>query len=145
MMKVLVWVMAMGAGVTAASQAAANSALCARAGLGAALVLNTAIVLVGSLLLLAATGGPASLTALPGAPWPHYVAGLCGFAVIASMTFVLPRLGAATALALMVLGQGLMALLIDHFGLWGMRVVSVNGPRLAGVAFLIAGVLLLRR
>jgi transporter family-2 protein len=38
-----------------------------------------------------------------------------------------------------------MALVIDHFGLWGMPTVALSGSRLLGVAFLIAGVVLLRR
>jgi len=45
----------------------------------------------------------------------------------------------------MVLGQGVMALVIDHHGLWGMRPVPVTAPRLLGVACLVAGMLLLRR
>jgi transporter family-2 protein len=145
MMPILLWSLAVAAGAAAACQAAVNSAIAARATLGAALFLNTAVVLVGTLVLLLATGGPRSLAALPGAPWHHYLAGVAGFTVIASITFVFPRLGAATALALMVLGQGVMALVIDHHGLWGMRPVPVTGPRLLGVACLVAGMLLLRR
>jgi transporter family-2 protein len=145
MTKILVWAMAFGAGLAAAAQATANSALATRAGIGATLVLNTLVVLAGTLVLFVVTGGTPGVSALPGAPWHDYVGGLGGFAVIATLTFVFPRLGAASALALMVLGQGVAALAIDHFGLWGMRVVSVSGPRLLGVAFLIAGVALLRR
>jgi transporter family-2 protein len=145
MMKVLVWGLAVLAGVAAASQAAANAALMTRAGIGAALVLNTAIVLAGAFVLLLLTSGAAGLAALPGAPIHHYVGGLAGFVIIASMTFAFPRLGAATALSFMVLGQGVAALAIDHFGLWGMRAVALSGPRLLGIAFLIAGVALLRR
>ena len=48
-------------------------------------------------------------------------------------------------LAVMVLGQGAMALAIDHFGMWGLPAVSVTGTRLFGVAFLVVGILLLRR
>ena len=145
MMPILLWSLAVAAGAAAACQAAANSAITARATLGAALFLNTLIVLAGTFVLLLVTGGPRTLAALPGAPWHHYIAGLAGFTVIASITFVFPRLGAATALALMVLGQGVMALVIDHQGLWGLRIVPVTGARLLGVVCLVAGVVLLRR
>jgi len=145
MMRILLFTMAAGAGVAAACQAAANAALAARASISAALLINTVIVLAGTLALLFATGGPRTLAAAAGAPAHHYLAGVLGFLIIASLTFAFPRIGAATALALMVLGQGVMALVIDHFGLWGMRAVAVNGPRLLGVGLLIAGVVLLRR
>ena len=107
MMPILLWSLAVAAGAAAACQAAVNSAIAARATLGAALFLNTVV-------------GPGSDGALI-------------------------RMGAATALALMVLGQGVMALVIDHHGLWGMRPVPVTAPRLLGVACLVAGMLLLRR
>jgi transporter family-2 protein len=113
MLRFLLPALAVTAGVAAACQAAANSALAARASLGAALFLNTAIVWAGTFILMLASGGPVALRALPGAPPHHYIAGLCGFVVIASITFVLPRLGAAVTLALMVLGQGAMALAVD--------------------------------
>jgi bacterial/archaeal transporter family-2 protein len=145
MLKLLFSSLAIAAGVAATCQAAANSALTARATLGAALFLNTAVVWAGTFFLLLATGGPRALRDLPGAPAHHYIAGLCGFVVIASVTFVLPRLGAAVTLALMVLGQGAMALALDHFGLWGLPAAPVSPTRLAGVAFLVLGILLLRR
>jgi len=143
-MRVLLFAMAAAAGAAAACQAAVNAALAARAGLAAALVLNTVVVLAATIVMLFATGGPRTLPALAGAPVHHYVAGLFGFVIIGCLTFAVPRLGAATALALMVLGQGVLALVIDHFGLWGIPVVALSGPRLLGVALLVAGVVLLR-
>jgi len=144
-MRVMLYAMAAAAGAAAACQAAANAALSGRAGLGAALFLNTIIVLAVTTVMLLLTGGPRTLPALAGAPLHHYVAGLCGFVIIGCLTFTMPRLGAATALALMVLGQGVIALVIDHFGLRGIPVVAVSGIRLFGVALLVAGVVLLRR
>jgi transporter family-2 protein len=145
MMKLVLWAAAAAAGVAAACQASANAALSGRAGLGAALLLNSVVVLFGSLAVLTVTGGPRQLPALSGAPPHHYVAGLCGFFIIASTAFAFPRLGAAKALALMVAAQGVTGLVIDHLGLWGMPTVAATGSRLLGVALLIAGVILLRR
>jgi transporter family-2 protein len=145
MMQVMLWALAVAAGAAGAFQTAANSALMGRSSLGAALFLNTTVVWLATFGLLLATGGPRMLGSLSGAPPHHYVGGLCGFAVIASITVAFPRLGAAVALALMVLGQGTVALMIDHYGLWGMRPVAITGTRLAGVGFVVIGVLLLRR
>jgi bacterial/archaeal transporter family-2 protein len=145
MTSVLLSCLAIIAGVAAAVQSAANAALASRAGLGAALSISSAIVLAGTVVLLFFTGGPKALAAAMGAPWHHYVGGVCGFIIIASITVAFPRLGAALALALVVLGQSAMALVIDHQGLWGMSRTPFSAWRLAGTAFLILGVVLMRR
>jgi transporter family-2 protein len=57
---------------------------------------------------------------------------------------MIPRLGAATVLALIVVGQMLGSLTLDHFGILGIPQHPVNPTRLAGAGLLIAGVVLIR-
>jgi transporter family-2 protein len=137
--------LAVVAGVAAACQGAANGALSTRAGLGSTLVFNSLVVTIGSLLVLFFGGGPRQLWTFPGAYWSHYLGGLFGFTIITLMALAIPRLGSAMVLALMVLGQGAMALVIDHLGLFGLQRAPLSGSRLAGAALLVAGVVLLRR
>jgi uncharacterized membrane protein YdcZ (DUF606 family) len=103
------------------------------------------VVLVGTLVLLLATGGPRSLAALPGAPWHHYLAGVAGFTVIDPSPSCSPGWGRPPALALMVLGQGVMALVIDHHGLWGIAPGTGDRPAPAGGGLPGRRMLLLRR
>jgi transporter family-2 protein len=145
MIATLLFPIAVLAGAAGACQSAANAALAARAGIGAALTVNSLVVLAGTLALLMATGGPRSLPAVAGAPPSHYVGGLCGFLIIVSLTFTFPRIGAALSLALMVLGTSAAALVIDHFGMWRMPIIPITATRLAGGAFLVLGVILMRR
>lgn len=145
MTSMLLFPVAVLAGVAAAAQGAANGALTGRAGLGATLVFNSVVVTVGSLLLLFFGGGPRQLWSVPGAHWSHYLGGICGLAIIAATALAIPRLGAAMVLALMVLGQGAMALTIDHLGLFGMNRAPLSVSRIAGALLLVAGVALLRR
>jgi transporter family-2 protein len=58
---------------------------------------------------------------------------------------VIPQLGAAAFIALLVAGRMLASLAIDHFGLLGLVQRSVDLPRLLGVMLLIGGVVLIRR
>ncbi len=51
----------------------------------------------------------------------------------------MPRLGATTALALIIIGQLAMGILIDQFGLFGVAVRPVDLVRLVGAGLLIAG------
>src|SRR5262249_12817273 len=93
------------AGAAAAFQSAANAGLSARANLGAALIVNTVLVLIGCLTFFFATGS-APVFFPAGAPWFLYIGGLCGFLFILANAFVFPKIGAGSAIALLVLGQG---------------------------------------
>lgn len=145
MTSMFLYPLAVLAGVAAACQGAANGALTNRAGLGATLVVNSVVVTTGSLLLLFLGGGARQLGAIQGAPWSHYLGGVCGFAIIALMALAIPRLGSAMVLALMVLGQGAMALTVDHLGLFGLQRTPLSVTRVGGALLLVAGVALLRR
>jgi transporter family-2 protein len=143
MMKILFAALAIAAGATAAIQSAANSGLKAHIGIGNALLVNTTLVLIGTIVLWIATGAQTTFFH-PAAPWSLYVGGVCGFATIAALALAFPKLGAAWAIAMMVLGQGIAALAIDHFGLLGMPRDPVTATRLAGVALVAAGVVVMR-
>ena len=134
---------AAAAGVATALQAAANAGLSSRIGLGAALVVNTTIVLVGTLVFYFASG-PHGRFFVSSTPWSLYVGGICGFFVILSLAFAFPRIGAAVAIALVVLGQGAAALAIDHFGLMGMPIEPITLARVAGLLLVGMGVALTR-
>ena len=56
-----------------------------------------------------------------------------------------PRLGVAMTITLMVAGQLALSLLLDHFGALGVPRQPLNLGRIAGVALVFAGVLLVRR
>ncbi|MCV5991508.1 DMT family transporter, partial [Escherichia coli] len=58
--------------------------------------------------------------------------------------FMIPKLGATTVLALMVVGQMLLSLMLDHYGLLGIPVYPVTGIRLLGFVLLVHGVVLIR-
>jgi transporter family-2 protein len=142
-MQVLFTSLAIAAGAAAAIQSAANAGLKSYIGLGGALVINTAVVLIATIVLWLATG--ANTTFFPkDAPWTLYIGGLCGFATIAALALAFPQMGAAWAIAMMVLGQGVAALVIDHFGLMGMPRDPVTATRLVGIALLALGIVVVR-
>jgi transporter family-2 protein len=135
--------LAVVAGVAVALQGATNQGLMKSAGIGPALIVNTVIVLLGAAALWLATG--ARTTFFPGnAPWTAYLGGIFGFIVIASAVLVFPRLGAAYAIALMVCGQCLAAMVIDHYGLMGMEKNPATLQRALGVALVVGGVVMFR-
>src|SRR5262245_3249570 len=142
-MKLLFAALAIASGAAAAIQGASNAGLARAIGLGPALVLNTLVFLAGSLALWAATGTRTSFFPA-GTPWSLYVGGLCGFGIIASLAIVFPRIGAAYAIALMVGGQCLAALAVDHLGWLGMPRDPVTVQRALGAALVAAGAVVMR-
>ncbi|HEV7610580.1 MAG TPA: DMT family transporter [Steroidobacteraceae bacterium] len=76
--------------------------------------------------------------------WWAWSGGLFGALYIAISIFLLPRMGAAAFVALLVAGQMLSSLIFDHFGLFGVAQYPITLPRLLGAGLLIAGVILIR-
>jgi transporter family-2 protein len=136
-------ILAAAAGAATAVQAAANAGLSSRIGLPPTLVLNALLVLLCSLVFLLARGWHGAALA-PGAPWLLYAGGFCGFFIIFSMASVFPRIGAALAIALVVLGQAAAALAIDHYGWLGMPREPFTLTRAAGLLLVLGGVALIR-
>ena len=76
--------------------------------------------------------------------WYHWVGGLIGAIYVTGIIVLIPRLGAGLAFALIVSGQLLMSVLMDHYGLLGVPVNPVNPAKLIGFCLLIVGVFLIR-
>jgi bacterial/archaeal transporter family-2 protein len=79
------------------------------------------------------------------APWWTWTGGALGAFFVFSTVVLTPRLGVATSLALILAGQLLSALLLDHVGALGLATREVTPGRLAGVVLLAAGVFLVQR
>jgi len=73
-----------------------------------------------------------------------WTGGLFGAVYIAISILTLPRLGAATLVALIVLGQMVASMAFDHFGILGVPVHEIGFTRLLGAVFLMVGVILVR-
>ena len=88
-------------------------------------------------------------------PWPsaplatiplwQWTGGLLGALFVTLVILLTPRLGTATTFGLIITGQLLASLVLDHFGWLGVPQHSVNPMRLLGLTLMIAGVALLRK
>jgi transporter family-2 protein len=140
------YLLATGAGVSFVFQQAVNANLRAELGspwwagfisyLGGTLAMLAVIVAVREPWLTAPTMSRTS--------WMSWTGGIFGAIYIGISILLLPRLGAAVVVALIVLGQMLGALAFDHFALLGVPENPVSPARLAGAALLVAGVVLIR-
>ncbi|NBW09013.1 MAG: DMT family transporter [Caulobacteraceae bacterium] len=84
----------------------------------------------------------AAVKTLPAWAW---MGGLYGCVFVITAAWGVPRLGAALTITLMVAGQLLLSLILDHFGALGVPRHPIGIGRLAGVALVFIGVLMVRR
>jgi transporter family-2 protein len=143
---VVLYALALGAGVSVTIQQLLNGSLRtalespAWAGLvsyaGGLLTMIVAVIVLGE--------GMPSLRVMAAVPWWGWSGGLFGGVFILLAILLLPSLGAATLFALVIAGQVLAAVTLDHFGAFGLTPHPIGAARLAGAAFLIAGVILIR-
>ncbi|MDP3803136.1 DMT family transporter [Brevundimonas sp.] len=78
-------------------------------------------------------------------PWYAWVGGLYGAIFVVAAAWGVPRLGVATTIILMVAGQLLLSVTLDHFGAMGMPKQPISWGRVAGVLMVLGGVLMVRR
>jgi len=101
------------------------------------LALLTYIIITGVPLANAAGAKNASPIAWTG--------GLLGAFFVATSIILLPKLGVAMTVSLIIAGQMLMSVIMDHFGLLGVPVREVSLARICGVVLVFVGVLLIKR
>jgi len=105
--------------------------------------------LVGTIALFAyalLTGESISNLALAkNAPPIAWIGGLLGAFFVAAAVTLVPRLGVAMTFSLIIAGQMVVTLIIDHFGLLGVPVKEISFTRIAGILLITGGVILIRR
>lgn len=87
----------------------------------------------------------ASVSSLKDAPLISWAGGLCGAFFVTAIIIAVPRLGMAMTFSLVVLGQMLITLPIDHYGFLGAAVKPINFLKIVGILLVIAGVILIRK
>jgi len=144
----LLWLLAFVAGALIPLQAAANAALSKSIHGNVPFAALTLFVVAGAVSAAVAlmTGGQLpTAAALRTAPWWSYLGGFVVAFYVFTITFLAPRLGVGTAIALIVAGQVVAALTIDHFGLLRSLTFPLTPGRLVGAALMVVGVFLALR
>ena len=78
-------------------------------------------------------------------PWYMLGCGALGVILYLSLSHTVPRVGATAAIAMLIVGQLLAGMIIDHYGAFGLapRVLDLN--RIGAVIFLLIGAYLMVR
>ena len=77
-------------------------------------------------------------------PWWAWTGGVLGVGYVTASVLLAPKLGATRLIVLVVAGQLLASVVLDHFGLIGYAVRPFNAWRALGCVLLIAAVAIIR-
>ncbi len=142
------WCMALASGALIPVQAASNAALSRTIGdnvpFAALTLFLVAAAATAAAMILSGKALP-SVELLKEAPSWSFSGGLIVAFYVFTITFLSPRLGVGTAIALIVAGQIFSALTIDHFGLMRSLQFTLTPSRIAGAALIVLGAFLALR
>lgn len=145
-MKWLSLLLAFSAGAVLPLQAGINSQL--KTFTGYPLIAAFISFLIGTLVLFVLTlvlrlPWP-PLSVLGQAPWWAWTGGALGAYLVFLIIVLAESLGAAVMVALIITGQMVVSLILDHYGLVGYARHPINPARVLGTVLLLAGVFLIR-
>lgn len=118
------------------------------AALGGPVWAATVSFLVGSFGLVAfqmVRGASLPASSVLAAPWWVWTGGFLGAYYVAAAIFTVPKLGAASLMTLLILGQLTASVVLDHFGVLSDQIRPFSWQRGFGVVMLFAGALLVVR
>jgi len=146
-MELLYLALVLLAGLGVPLQTASNSALGRQ--LGSPWHSTLAVFVIGAILVamvfMAHRYSLPNSQIISSAPWWSWLGAPLGVAYIFILIIAAPRLGMSTAVGIVIVGQLLGSVLIDHFGWLGFPVHEINWKRALGVVLLLTGVWLVKK
>jgi transporter family-2 protein len=146
-MKILFYLMPVFAGVAITIQAGINSQL--RSAIQHPLMAAFISFLVGTvalaLLLILSKNTIPSLSQYSDISWYKYTGGLLGAFVVTVTLIAVAQIGAGNMFVLVVAGQLITAVVMDHFGVLGLQPNPVSIQKFCGICLLVAGAWLVNK
>lgn len=136
--------LAMGIGIAMAIQTALNAQLRSYlySPLQAALLSFIVGTIILSFLVFFQQNAKPNFTMLGLIPWYLWLGGSLGVYAISMSIFTAPQLGFLSLSALIIFGQIIMSIILDHFGWFGIEKTAISGSRCLGAVIIFMGVIL---
>jgi transporter family-2 protein len=141
---ILTFIIGILGGVAVGVQTPITSMISSRLGniAGSFFVHTSGTVIAGIALLLR---GGENIRAVRELPWWMFGVGAFGVYVLVSISHSVPRIGATAATSLIIAGQLVVGMMIDHFGWLEVSVRPVDPTRILAVGLLFLGAYLMIR
>jgi len=126
-----------------------NGAFNARLGAAIASPIHASAIsfAVGTLAIAAyalATRQTVSWAGVTSAPWYAWLGGICGAVSLTVIILTYPKLGPGLGFGLVVAGQLMVSVLLEHFGILVAQPHPISVLRVAGLVLVLGGVVLIR-
>jgi len=135
----LALIIAVIAGASMAFQGSLNAVLGKYVGLLETTLIVHVVGLIVIGILFTFQLGEGGLAQATSAPWYTYIGGALGVVIIFGVAAAIPMAGVAKATTAIIVTQLTMAMLIDHFGWFGLEVLPFNLYKGIGLIFLAIG------
>ncbi len=99
---------------------------------------------IGLILYLLVTRQSVSWTGIRDAPPYLWIAGIMGAVYVTVIIYAFPKLGPGLTFGLVVAGQMVMSVVLEHFDVLVEEQSSVNAMKIFGIALIIVGVVIIR-
>ena len=146
-MKIIFYVLPVLAGITIAVQSGINAQLRVAVNnpmLAAFISFFTGTVVLTLILFFSKQALP-PLSTFASISWYKFMGGLLGVFVVTNAIVSVQQIGAANMYVLIIGGQLLAAMVMDHFGVLGLKQNPVTLQKISGVLLLVAGVYLVNK
>ena len=146
-MKILFYLLPVFAGIAITIQSGVNSQLrtAIQHPLMAAFISFVVGTIALALLLLFSKDSIPELSQYSTINWYKYTGGLLGAFVVTVTLISVAQIGAGNMFVLIVAGQLITAVLMDHFGILGLKRDPVSVQKLCGICLLVAGAWLVNK
>lgn len=101
---------------------------------------TVALIVIFVAAVLGGTQSVPTMTSIRQTNWWMWAGGMLGAFYIFTTIFASQKIGFANMFSLVIAGQIILAVILDHFGLLGNTIHILGPSRIAGVVLLIAGV-----
>ncbi|MCU0418302.1 MAG: DMT family transporter [Cyclobacteriaceae bacterium] len=108
-------------------------------------LISFAVGLVALLVYVAVTRQPLHTQSLKDVPTVTWVAGALGAIYVTTVVLAFPKLGPALTFGLIVAGQLIISVALDHFNVLVHAQHSINAWRVLGIALIVVGVVIIRK
>lgn len=128
-------------------QAATNAACSKETGspiIAAFITLLTGLISITLYLVISKTPLP-EIATLKNTHPINFIAGLIVAFYLIVITFITPRLGVGSSIGLIITGQLIGAITIDHYGLFNTMMRTIDAKRILGTLFMILGIYLVMK
>ena len=144
-MQGLLYLLPLLAGVFVCVQSNINGHWQTKIGIQSAVIINGWVVAILSTILYLTTNQHSARNVVAELKPGIFLNGFFGFSVVTIAAFTFPKLGAASVMVVMVMGQVLTGLLLDHFGFLNLPQRDISVYRLIGFLLVALGVIFTTR